>query len=108
MTCCTVCGIGSLLAMRLGVVPPPALRGTMLAITAANAVSCRLFMVALSRIPLSLTQTVRAEGPRGLYRGIIPNMLKAVPAMAISYSVFETSKKLLLEREAASRAAVRK
>jgi len=51
-----------------------------------------------------LTQTVRAEGPRGLYRGIIPNMLKAVPAMAISYSVFETSKRLLLEREAAHHA----
>ena len=63
MTCCTVCGIGSLIAMRLDIMPPPAIRRTMFVITAANAVSCRLFMVALSRIPLSLTQTVRACQP---------------------------------------------
>ena len=52
-----------------------------------------------------LRQTVRAEGVRGLYRGIVPNMLKAVPAVAISYTVFETSKKLLLEQQAGRQAA---
>ena len=45
-----------------------------------------------------LRQTVRSEGVAGLYAGLVPNMLKAVPAVAISYTVFETSKKLLVER----------
>lgn len=43
-----------------------------------------------------LRQTVRGEGVRGLYAGLVPNMLKAVPAVAISYTVFETSKKQLI------------
>mmetsp|Transcript_51461 Transcript_51461/g.168278 ORF Transcript_51461/g.168278 Transcript_51461/m.168278 type:complete len:524 (+) Transcript_51461:102-1673(+) len=37
-------------------------------------------------------------GVRALYRGILPNMLKAVPAISISYVVFETSKKAMLSR----------
>jgi solute carrier family 25 phosphate transporter 23/24/25/41 len=45
-----------------------------------------------------LRQTVRGEGVRGLYAGLVPNMLKAVPAVAISYTVFETSKKELIGR----------
>ena len=45
-----------------------------------------------------LRQTVRGEGVRGLYAGLVPNMLKAVPAVAISYTVFETSKKQLIGR----------
>ena len=40
-------------------------------------------------------ETVRHEGVRGLYRGIVPNMLKAVPAISISYVVFENTKSLL-------------
>lgn len=34
-------------------------------------------------------QTVKEGGPRELYRGIVPNLLKAVPAISISYVVFE-------------------
>jgi len=45
-----------------------------------------------------LRQTVRGEGVRGLYAGLVPNMLKAVPAVAISYTVFETSKRQLIGR----------
>ncbi len=40
-----------------------------------------------------LRQTVRHEGLRGLYRGIVPNLLKAVPSISISYVVFENCKR---------------
>jgi solute carrier family 25 phosphate transporter 23/24/25/41 len=36
-----------------------------------------------------LRQTVRDGGPRALYNGLLPNLLKAVPAISISYVVFE-------------------
>jgi len=36
-----------------------------------------------------LRQTVKEGGLRGLYHGILPNLLKAVPAISISYVVFE-------------------
>lgn len=36
-----------------------------------------------------LRQTVRDGGPRALYHGLLPNLLKAVPAISISYVVFE-------------------
>eukprot|EP01083_Nonionella_stella_P012838 36247_1 len=32
------------------------------------------------------------EGPTGLYRGILPNFMKAVPAISVSYVVFENVK----------------
>jgi solute carrier family 25 phosphate transporter 23/24/25/41 len=41
-------------------------------------------------------KTVAAEGLRGLYRGIGPNFMKSVPAMAISYSTYEMTKRALL------------
>lgn len=37
----------------------------------------------------ALRQTIAEEGVRGLYRGIGPNFMKAVPAVAISYLVYE-------------------
>ncbi|XP_056274789.1 calcium-binding mitochondrial carrier protein SCaMC-2-A [Pseudoliparis swirei] len=37
-------------------------------------------------------QILRAEGPRGLYRGLAPNFLKVVPAVSISYVVYERLK----------------
>ena len=39
----------------------------------------------------------RADGMAGLYRGIVPNLLKAVPSISISYVVFEHSKRLLAQ-----------
>ena len=45
-----------------------------------------------------LMDTVRHEGPRGLYRGIVPNLLKAVPSISISYVVFENVKAALQTR----------
>ena len=42
-----------------------------------------------------LADTVKHEGVRGLYRGIVPNLLKAVPSISISYVVFENVKSAL-------------
>uniref|UniRef100_A0A914YDS8 Mitochondrial carrier protein n=1 Tax=Panagrolaimus superbus TaxID=310955 RepID=A0A914YDS8_9BILA len=35
------------------------------------------------------------EGPVGLYRGIIPNFIKVIPAVSISYVVYENVRKRL-------------
>ena len=35
------------------------------------------------------------EGPRGLYKGLTPNLLKVAPAMSISYVVYENAKRTL-------------
>ena len=42
--------------------------------------------------------TVAAEGVRGLYRGLLPNFLKTLPAISISYAVFEWTKRNLAVR----------
>mmetsp|Transcript_11773 Transcript_11773/g.35907 ORF Transcript_11773/g.35907 Transcript_11773/m.35907 type:complete len:539 (-) Transcript_11773:44-1660(-) len=42
-----------------------------------------------------LRTTVRQEGVKGLYRGIMPNFLKAIPAISISYVVYEKAKQWL-------------
>eukprot|EP01128_Nolandella_sp_AFSM9_P003811 TRINITY_DN1682_c0_g1_i2.p1 TRINITY_DN1682_c0_g1~~TRINITY_DN1682_c0_g1_i2.p1 ORF type:complete len:482 (+),score=77.18 TRINITY_DN1682_c0_g1_i2:195-1448(+) len=43
-------------------------------------------------------QLVKEGGFRSLYRGILPNFLKAVPAISISYAVYEKSKIVLSEK----------
>ena len=45
-----------------------------------------------------LLDTVRNDGVKGLYRGIMPNLLKAVPSISISYVVFENTKSALTIR----------
>lgn len=40
-------------------------------------------------------EIVREEGPRGLYRGLLPNFLKVIPAVSIGYVVYEQVKLLL-------------
>ncbi|KAJ5106749.1 hypothetical protein N7456_003424 [Penicillium angulare] len=40
-------------------------------------------------------RTLAAEGPRGLYKGLTPNLLKVAPAVSISYVVYENSKRFL-------------
>lgn len=37
-------------------------------------------------------KTIKHEGVAGLYRGLGPNFLKALPAIAISYAVFEKAR----------------
>lgn len=38
---------------------------------------------------------VQTEGVTGLYRGITPNFIKVMPAVSISYVVYEYSSRLL-------------
>lgn len=38
---------------------------------------------------------ISQEGVPGLYRGITPNFLKVIPAVSISYVVYEHMKKVL-------------
>lgn len=40
-------------------------------------------------------KTVRGEGMRGLFKGITPNLLKVVPAVSITYVVYDNSKTAL-------------
>ncbi len=38
---------------------------------------------------LELKSILRAEGPRGLYRGLVPEILKVVPMVATTFTVYE-------------------
>ncbi|KAF1995924.1 mitochondrial carrier [Amniculicola lignicola CBS 123094] len=40
-------------------------------------------------------QTIKGEGMRGLFKGLTPNLLKVVPAVSITYVVYDKSKKVL-------------
>ncbi|KAI1139788.1 mitochondrial carrier [Hypoxylon sp. FL0543] len=40
-------------------------------------------------------KTVRNEGFRGLYKGLMPNLLKVAPALSITWMVYENAKKIL-------------
>ena len=40
-------------------------------------------------------KTIQKEGVRGLFKGITPNLLKVVPAVSITYVVYENAKKML-------------
>ena len=41
------------------------------------------------------TQVYKKGGIRGFYRGIAPNFMKAIPAISISYVVYEKAKEIL-------------
>ena len=49
--------------------------------------------------PTSMVGVMRGivtnEGPLGLYRGIVPNFMKVLPAVSISYVVYEKLRELL-------------
>ena len=45
---------------------------------------------------VNVLKTIYSEnGVRGLYRGIIPNFMKVLPAVSISYIVYENVRKVL-------------
>ena len=48
-----------------------------------------------STIDCAVQTMQRGGGVRALYRGLRPNMLKAVPSIAVSYVIFEKMKRLL-------------
>ena len=43
----------------------------------------------------TLREVYTREGLRGLYRGFLPNVMKAIPAVSIGYLVYEKFKVLL-------------
>ena len=43
----------------------------------------------------TLQTILREEGPRGLYRGILPSFLKVIPAVSIGYVMYERIKAIL-------------
>lgn len=47
-------------------------------------------------IPDALKVIIAQEGVRGLYKGIVPNLLKVAPSMASSWLSFETARDFLL------------
>ncbi|XP_054628380.1 calcium-binding mitochondrial carrier protein SCaMC-2-A [Dunckerocampus dactyliophorus] len=62
---------------------PLALIRTRMQAQAANGGSQQATMTGLFK------QILQAEGPSGLYRGLAPNFLKVIPAVSISYVVYE-------------------
>ncbi|GAB7338734.1 hypothetical protein MBLNU457_5448t1 [Dothideomycetes sp. NU457] len=40
-------------------------------------------------------QTLKGEGVRGLFKGLTPNLLKVIPAVSITYVVYENTKRAL-------------
>ena len=44
-----------------------------------------------------LSSTYARGGVRSLYSGIVPNMLKAVPSISLSYVIFEQTKRWLTQ-----------
>lgn len=40
-----------------------------------------------------------ADGVKGLYRGLVPNFAKSIPAVAASYAVFEKTKQFLESKQ---------
>ena len=47
-------------------------------------------------IPDALQMIIRQEGFRGLYKGIVPNLLKVAPSMASSWLSFEMTRDFLV------------
>jgi solute carrier family 25 phosphate transporter 23/24/25/41 len=44
----------------------------------------------------AVAKIVTHEGPRGLYKGLLPNLLKVAPSMASSWLSFEVARDFLL------------
>ncbi|KAI1821702.1 mitochondrial carrier domain-containing protein [Xylaria intraflava] len=40
-------------------------------------------------------KTIKNEGVRGLYKGLMPNLLKVAPALSITWMVYENAKKIM-------------
>lgn len=45
----------------------------------------------------AVTMIISQEGFRGLYKGIVPNLLKVAPSMASSWLSFEMTRDFLLK-----------
>jgi drug/metabolite transporter (DMT)-like permease len=63
MFACTICGALTLYSKSLQFIPPAPVRTRMFALSLTNAAACRLFMMAMDFVKLSLVQTIRACQP---------------------------------------------
>lgn len=43
----------------------------------------------------AVTVIVKTEGPKGLYKGIVPNLLKVGPSIGVSFATYEFTKEHL-------------
>jgi hypothetical protein len=50
---------------------------------------------AMSRIAAACSAIITADGMRGFYAGLMPNMLQVLPSAALSYGTYETMKQVL-------------
>jgi len=46
----------------------------------------------------ALFKMYKEGGIRSLYRGLLPNYMKSIPAVAVSFAIFEGAKDLLYAR----------
>jgi solute carrier family 25 phosphate transporter 23/24/25/41 len=44
-----------------------------------------------------LKQVVKADGVKGLYRGIVPELVKVVPAVAMNFYFYELLRQVILQ-----------
>jgi solute carrier family 25 (mitochondrial phosphate transporter), member 23/24/25/41 len=49
-------------------------------------------------IPHAIGTILRQEGIRGMYKGLVPNLLKVAPSMASSWLAFEMTRDFLLSQ----------
>lgn len=63
MFACTICGALTLYSKSLQFIPPPQVRTRVFFLALTNAAACRLFMMAMDFVKLSLVQTIRACQP---------------------------------------------
>ena len=47
-------------------------------------------------IPHAVTTIMKQEGIRGMYKGLVPNLLKVAPSMASSWLSFEMTRDFLV------------
>jgi solute carrier family 25 (mitochondrial phosphate transporter), member 23/24/25/41 len=47
-------------------------------------------------LPDAIRVIIAQEGPKGLYKGIVPNLLKVAPSMASSWLSFEVCRDFLV------------
>lgn len=55
----------------------------------------------ISALPGLVSATLKQEGPRGLYRGFLPNAMKNLPNKGIRLTTFDSAKALIGEADAA-------
>ncbi|KAJ9509186.1 hypothetical protein QJQ45_001675 [Haematococcus lacustris] len=92
-----VAAVARLSALR--VVSPAAMAAAVAAAAGAGVVGLagrgRAGLEGCARMWLVCHAILQAEGPQGLYRGLLPNLLQVLPSAALSYYTYDTLKEQL-------------